>query len=175
MVRRRLFDTFRPVTAMLLFGVAVTIAARATPASAQTLPPSIRACIGESDAGQRLTCYDRAVARLIAPADTFAPAAAAPPAATAPTTATAPPAKAVAPAPASPRHLSAKVSAVRQSGDDLIVTLDNGAVWEQSEPATIQLNLHAGDVVQIDREVGGWFLSNRYGEALQVRPRTAAP
>ena len=160
MVRRSWFVSARPVTAMLLFGLAVTIAPLARPATAQALPASIRACIGESDAGQRLTCYDRAVARLIAPADTFAPAAAAPPA------------KAV--APASPRHLSAKVSAVRQSGDDLVVTLDNGAVWEQSEPATIQLNLHAGDVVQIDREVGGWFLSNRYGEALQVKPRTAA-
>jgi hypothetical protein len=145
----------------------------AVPAGADPLPVSVRACIGEADAAQRLACYDREVARLIAPAGTFAPApaagasAAGPAAAVAP--ATVPPSPAAASQPGRPRHLSVKVSVVRQSGDGLVVTLDNGDVWEQSAPATSQLNLRPGDVVQLDRELGGWFLSNRYGDNIQVR------
>jgi hypothetical protein len=133
----------------------------AAPAAADPLPASVRSCIGEADATRRLACYDREVARLIAPAGTFAPA-------TTPVAAASPPLPAAA---AAPRHLSAKVSAVRQSGDSLIVTLDNGDVWEQSAPATSQLNVRSGDVVQVDHELGGWFLSNRYGDNIQVRLR----
>jgi hypothetical protein len=69
------------------------------------------------------------------------------------------------------RHLTAKVSAVRQSGDKLVVTLENGNVWEQSVPATSQLNLRPGDTVQLDREMASWFLSDRYGDNIQVRLR----
>lgn len=143
------------------------------PAVADPLPASVRACIGEADAAQRLACYDREVARLIAPAGTFAPAAGVSAAGAASTLA--PAAAPVLPAAATPagapRHLSAKVSAVRQSGDNIIVTLDNGDVWEQSAAATSQLNLRPGDVVQLDREMGGWFLSNRFGDNIQVRLR----
>ena len=151
----------------------------ATTAQAEPLPASVRACIGLADAAQRLACYDREVARLIAPADTFAqaPVAAAPtapvasPPPAAPATASALPVTPATPAPAAARHLTAKVSAVHQAGDNLIVTLDNGNVWEQSAPATSQVNLRPGDVVQLDRELGGWFLTNRYGDNIQVRLR----
>jgi hypothetical protein len=155
----------------ILFGLYALVLA--VSAGADPLPASVRACIGEADATQRLACYDREVARLIAPAGTFAPAAgasgAAPATTFAPATASASPA--AAPPAGPPRHLSAKVTAVRQSGDNLIVTLDNGDVWEQSAPATSQLNVRPGDVVQLDRELGGWFLSNRYGDNIQVRLR----
>jgi hypothetical protein len=155
----------------ILFGLYALVLA--VPAGADPLPASVRACIGDADAAQRLACYDREVARLIAPAGTFAPAAGA--SAAAPATAfapaTAPESPAVAPPAGPPRHLSAKVRAVRQSGDNLVVTLENGDVWEQSAPATSQLNVRPGDVVQLDRELGGWFLSNRYGDNIQVRLR----
>ena len=137
----------------------------AAAARADTLPASVRACIGEADAGRRLTCYDREIARVIAPPDTFAPVASAP-ARPAPASTAAPP-----PVPAPQRHLTAKVNAVRQSGDTLIVTLDNGDVWEQSAAATSQLNLRPGDTVNLDREMASWFLSNRYGDSIQVRLR----
>jgi hypothetical protein len=136
----------------------------AMPAVADTLPAAVRACIGEADATRRLSCYDREVARAIAPPDTFAtasPARASPPA----------PVSTPEPTPAPVRHLTAKVSAVRQSGDTLIVTLDSGAVWEQSAPATSQLNLRPGDTVKLDHEMASWFLSNRYGDSVQVRLR----
>ncbi|HEY1898857.1 MAG TPA: hypothetical protein VGG49_03585 [Steroidobacteraceae bacterium] len=140
----------------------------AVPAGADTLPASIRGCIGEADAARRLTCYDREVARLIAPPNTFAPSATpAPPATLAPPASVPPGAAPAAP----PRHLTAKVSAARQSGDNLIVTLDNGDVWEQSAPATSQLNLRPGDTVQLDHEMASWFLSDRYGNNIQVRLR----
>jgi hypothetical protein len=146
-------------------------------AKADTLPASVRACIGEADPGRRLSCYDREIARLIAPPDTFPPAVRAP-ASPAPALAT-PPAAVITtepapnpPAPTAPiRHLTAKVTAVRQSGDKLVVTLDNGAVWEQSGAATSQLNLRPGDTVKLDREMASWFLSNRYGDSIQVRLR----
>jgi len=146
------------------------------PAAADALPASVRACIGLADATQRLACYDREVARLIAPADTFAAAPVAESGAAAPGVPPVPVGAATAPAAPppdarQPRHLSAKVSAVHQSGDDLVVTLDNGSVWEQAAPATSQLNLRPGEVVQLDREMGGWFLSNRYGDNIQVRLR----
>jgi hypothetical protein len=152
------------LTCCMLFGVAA--------ARADTLPASVRACIGDADAARRLACYDREVARAIAPPDTFsAPAApAAPAAAAAPASTTLPPASAATP-PDGPRHLTAKVSAVRQSGDNLIVTLDNGDVWVQSAPATSQVNLRPGDTVTLDREISSWFLSNRYGDSIQVRMR----
>jgi hypothetical protein len=147
-----------------LCAVVMAVAARA-----DTLPASVRACIGEADAARRLTCYDREIARVIAPPDTFAPAATAP-AVPAPAITTS--ASRGTPPPAAPaRHLIAKVSAVRQSGDNLIVTLDNGDVWEQSAPATSQLNLRPGDTVKLDREMASWFLSNRYGDNIQVRLR----
>jgi hypothetical protein len=156
---------------MILLGVYVAV--MAVPASADTLPASVRACIGEADATRRLTCYDREVARAIAPPDTFSATAAVAPAAVAPAAAVAPspPLSAVAAPAAQPRHLTAKVSAVRQSGDHLVVTLDNGNVWEQSAPATSQLNLRSGDTVQLDREMASWFLSDRYGGNIQVRLR----
>jgi|HubBroStandDraft_1064217.scaffolds.fasta_scaffold183670_2 hypothetical protein len=157
---------------MILAAFAVVVA---VPAGADTLPAAVRACIGEADAARRLACYDREVARVIAPPDTFAPAAPAP-ASAAPALAPIPvPATTTSPAPgvaAAPvRHLTAKVSAVRQAGDKLTVTLDNGDVWEQSGPATSQLNLRRGDTVKLDREMASWFLSNRYGDSIQVRLR----
>lgn len=135
---------------------ALCAATLAAPSMADTLPAAVRACIGDADAARRLACYDREIARAIAPADTFAPTSARP---------------ASVPTPAPVRHVTAKVSALRQSGDTLIVTLDNGDVWEQSAPATSQLNLHPGDTVQLDHEMANWFLSNRYGDSVQVRLR----
>jgi hypothetical protein len=160
---------------------AAVLALLALPAGADTLPAAVRACIGDADAARRLACYDREVARAIAPPDTFAPAAVTPVPAPTPSPAAAPAAPMAAvspssvagtpPATAAVRHLTAKVSAVRQSGDSLVVTLENGEVWVQSAPATSQLNLRPGDTVSLDHEMASWFLSNRYGDSLQVRLR----
>ena len=172
-------------------GLAVCSLAQMLPAHADTVPPSIRTCIGEPDAAQRLACYDREVARLIAPAGTFAPAAAtaAPPvpAAAQPGAAAAPvvPAAVAAASPSAsalpaspprvspPQHLKAKVTAIHQSGDTLVVTLDNGDTWVQAGVATSELTLHPGSVAKLDYELGSWYLSDNYGNNIQVKPRPA--
>ena len=51
----------------ILFGLCVVVLKRCLPAPSRCRA-SVRACIGEADATQRLACYDREVARLIAPA-----------------------------------------------------------------------------------------------------------
>lgn len=51
-------------------------------AIAQSVPPGLRACAAETDAGQRLDCYDREMARLLTPP--AQPAAAPPPPASTP-------------------------------------------------------------------------------------------
>src|ERR1700729_201275 len=85
--------------------LAICAAVAAVPASADSLPASVRACIGEADPARRLTCYDREVARAIAPPDTFSAAET-----VAPTVATPPSAPVVAAStPAPPRHVTAKV------------------------------------------------------------------
>jgi hypothetical protein len=153
--------------ASLACALALTTAVRA-----DAVPASIRACIGEADPTQRLACYDREVARLIAPAGTFAPPpAVSPPALVSSPAAAAAPTPPPPPASPSPSHLTGTVRTARQSGDTLVVTLEDGAVWVQSAPATGPLNLKPGEVVHLDREMGSWFLSNRYGDNLQVKLR----
>jgi hypothetical protein len=161
--------------------VAVVACAGLRPAWADSLPPSVRACAAVADALQRLECYDREVARASAisppapmagpanPAPTPAPApapaptvATAPvlPAAVSPAVPPAPAAPAVAAAPAATaKHLAARVSKVDHYGSEITVHLDNGQVWQQSQPADRDLNLHPGDAVTLDRELGSWWLS----------------
>lgn len=68
------------------------------------------------------------------------------------------------------RHLSARVVSIEYAGsDDIIVHLDNDQIWEQSEPASAGIYLRKGDAVNIDRELGSWWLSERSGQAIQVK------
>lgn len=48
--------------ALPLFGIGIPAAV-----FGQSVPPTLRACAAETDAGQRLDCYDREMARLLAP------------------------------------------------------------------------------------------------------------
>lgn len=55
----------RPLTWSL--ACALPLVGIAAAGSAQNVPPTLRACAAETDAGQRLDCYDREMARLMAP------------------------------------------------------------------------------------------------------------
>ena len=68
LARRSRRITWPLACALPLFGIPAA-------AFAQSVPPTLRACAAETDAGQRLDCYDREMARLLAP--TKHPAAAA--------------------------------------------------------------------------------------------------
>jgi hypothetical protein len=144
------------------------------------LPPAIRACIAEADGQRRLDCYDREVAKLLMPPDrsaanpaaappAMAPAAAAPapaiPTAAVPT----PPAPAAAAAPAAPQHYAGHVTHVAFGGDRIVIQLDNGQTWEQAVSDNTDLSLRKGDAVQIDHQLGSWWMTNRNGQSLQVR------
>ena len=88
-----------------------------------------------------------------------------PPTAQAPASPAPPP-----PAPdAAPTHISARVTGVEAGPDHIVVQLDNGQSWEQTVAGNTDLALHKGDMVKIDRQMGAWWLTNRYGDSLQVR------
>ncbi|HVS76195.1 MAG TPA: hypothetical protein VHE11_04625 [Steroidobacteraceae bacterium] len=167
--------------------------------SAQSVPAGLRACAADSDAGRRLDCYDREMARLLS-----APAAAkaAPPAAepkpaepaTAPSTAAVQ--DAVQPAPASPaskpaaqaapapRHsmwriftggasspVTARVASLERWPDAMILHLDNGQVWQQTGRASGDLSLQVGDEVTIEKHLGSYWLSSRHVSNMKVRQK----
>jgi hypothetical protein len=52
----------------------------------------------------------------------------------------------------------------------MVVHLDNNQVWEQIQEASADVNLHKGDSVTIDREMGSYWLSGS-GAPMKVRQR----
>jgi len=164
----------------------------ATQAAAETLPGSIRACAAVADPTDRLACFDRAVAAAGAPTAAVpaaAPAthAAAATTATASTTVAAP---ALTPEqqfgaspelqrqkqpqtdPAKPKpldKLTAAVTAVRSlSTGVMILTLDNGQVWRQVEPAVMQVK--PGDPVTIKpASFGSFWMMDPSGRGCRVK------
>jgi len=163
-------------------------------ARADSVPASIRACALESDSLKRLVCFDREVARYSGQPSTGdakqMPPAAPPDLRAQPTTPKVPPgspredqsgsadqpaapaAAAAAPAPVKlPRHIAARIVSIESFPDTIVVHLDNQQVWEQIQEASADVNLHAGDAVSIDREMGSYWLSGSGGTAIKVRQK----
>ena len=155
--------------------------------AADALPPTLRACMKETDATRRLTCFDRESALLAdesAPVARQAEPAPSRPAAPAPT---APAASAAAPAAATAQsaedkfgyrgnvaraNLDKQKEAEQQSFEQLTakvaelstlphgelqLTLDNGQIWQQ-KTADRPLRLKVGDQVTIKRAMMSSFL-----------------
>jgi hypothetical protein len=147
--------------------------------AAEALPPTLRACMSESDDARRLSCFDRESARLAGDQRAAAaPVAAAPPS---------PPVAASAATPAAPdtspeekfgyrgsiareefdrrqaeerkfEQLTAKITELGTlPRGELLLTLDNGQVWAQ-KAADRALRLKVGDEVTIKRASLGSFL-----------------
>ena len=136
---------------------------------ADSLPAGVRACATETNSDKRLACYDRAVASFIVPATPSK--ANVLPDTTKQVESTAHDAHQGTVTGGSmqePRHLSARVARIEYSGDDIIVHLDNGQIW-QSAPDSASISLRKGDAVDLDRTWGSWWLSGRYDRAIQVR------
>jgi hypothetical protein len=153
-------------------------------AAAEKLPAGMRACMSESDATRRLACFDRESARLTQESAPVArnpdPPATAVPAAAA-TTAKSTPAPTAAASSGEDKfgyrgtiaraeldkkeeedkqfeQLTAKVTDVaRQPRGELILTLDNGQIWQQ-KPGDHAMKVKAGDEVTIRRASLGSFL-----------------
>jgi hypothetical protein len=169
---------------VVFYALAVAPAARA-----ESVPASVRACILETDSLKRLICFDREVARYSdqpATGDSKQVPPAGPPARdlrsqpTTPKVLPGPPREdrsdsgdqptAAAPA-KSPRHIAARVLSIENFPDALVVHLDNDQVWQQIQEAPADVNLHAGDTVSIDRELGSFWLSGSNGVAIKVKQK----
>jgi hypothetical protein len=157
----------------------------------ETLPPSVRACSTLTDRDTRLACFDREVASF--PDDSKAPsqaaktqsngtapapaqhAATATPPAPAPATSAAPAAAASTstPAPADKAgKIFARVVSIDRSPDDMVLHLDNGQAWEQTQSVTGDLSLKVGDSVTIDKHFGSYWLNGPHVSGMKVRQKT---
>lgn len=134
--------------------------------AADTLPQSLAQCAAEHDDTRRLACYDTEVARL----------AKLPPPPTAEEKfgargdlARAQERKAN---PVKPRleRLEAKVTAiVARPGGELVVTLDNGQVWQQL-PTGESFRLAVGDSVIVKPgALGSYFMTSPHGRSVKVK------
>ena len=164
--------------------------------AADQLPASVRACAAITDVLQRLSCYDREVARYPAPqaksAPTGAPAASTPqaaakvvtpPAASSSNTAgtSAPPAAvgadtaapaADAAAADSSKHFVAHLVSIERLPNEMILHLDNGQVWQEVQSVSGDLSLREGDAVTIDRHFGSYWLSGPHVSSMKVRQKS---
>jgi len=161
-------------------------------AHAESVPASVRACTLETDSLKRLICFDREVARYSDQPSTGGATPAAPGVPptrdlrSQPTTPKVPPGppredrsdsgdQPVAPAaPAAapkPRHIAARIVSIENFPDALVLHLDNDQVWQQIQEASADANLHAGDTVSIDRELGSYWLSGSNGVAIKVKQK----
>jgi hypothetical protein len=164
-------------------------------AAADPFAASVLSCAAEIDRDKRLDCYDRAVANFTATlprgADSRAGVAVVPSPAAAPgvsrpggepaSAAAAQAAAAAQPAATSregssagapPRHVTARVVSVDYLPDHMILHLDNSQVWEQVSEASTELHIRAGDTVNIDKQMGSYWLSGRKGDGtVQVKQK----
>ena len=128
---------------------------------ADSLPAAVTACATETNSDERLACYDRAVAPIVMRAE---------PARVQPAAPDASQGKGTDPAAQEPQHIKGHVLSLEGTGGDhMVVHLENGQTWEQSGPSSDGLELRKGDVVEIDRALGSWWLSGRQGDAIKVR------
>jgi hypothetical protein len=172
-------------------GCALLLPAALFAADAQV--ESARRCAQQKDSLQRLVCYDgifqaeaAPVARAATPPPATAPAAtaaAAPAVAASAAPAAAASAAASAPAlgdeslkkvqkekaSAAPKHLEAKVTALREMRPELFkLTLDNGQVWQQQDVSTL-FHVEVGDGVRIERGSMGSYRMAKVGGSGWVR------
>jgi hypothetical protein len=150
--------------------------------AADPLPASVRACAAIPDVLQRLSCYDREVARYPAP-QAKSSAAMGAPAATSPTSAPSPQAaaKVVTPPAASDagaaaadsaQHVVAHLVSIERLPSEMILHLDNGQVWQEVQTVSGDLSLKEGDAVTIDRHFGSYWLTGPHVSSMKVRQKS---
>src|SRR5580692_7983605 len=120
--------------------------------AADPLPASVRACAAITDVLQRLSCYDREVARYPVPQAKSAPTGA--------------------PAADSSKHFVAHVVSIDHQPNEMILHLDNGQVWQEVQSVSGDLSLREGDAVTIDRHFGSYWLSGPHVSSMKVRQKS---
>jgi len=53
----------------------------------------------------------------------------------------------------------------------MVLHLDNGQVWQQTQAVSGDLGLKPGDAVKIDKQLGSYWLSGPYVRAMKVRQK----
>jgi hypothetical protein len=135
------------------------------------VPPEFTTCSRIQKNGERLACYDRAVAYLSQPSEQQAPA---PSAATSfglQASVPQPPAAAAKDAPSDEvSSITARVTEVTADREGKkLVTLDNGQTWREVSKSSF-VSLKAGDEVTISRAaLGSFMMSVPNGRPLRVR------
>jgi hypothetical protein len=167
------------LTGRALFSMAFAYAATVPQVFAQALPASVIACADETDAGNRLACYDREIARLRASSQLPGPTASTSVSASAPMSASVADSfgmtgdlqrKQGAQLPHPLDKLSGRIAAVTyKAHGEAIVRLEGGQVWEEAEPEP-HLPLRPGDTVTIKRGMlGSFYMSSDRVLGLRVR------
>jgi hypothetical protein len=160
-------------------------------AAADALPASVRSCAAETDPDRRLACFDREVARF--PAPTAKAAARSAPVETAPAGETSPPSTAniamanTATPPVetpqqqpsarkdSQQRVSAHIVSLKRSPSEMLLTLDNGQVWQQTQAVAGDMSLREGDTVTIDKHFGSYWLAGPHVSSMKVQQQTSPP
>ena len=66
--------------------------------------------------------------------------------------------------------MAARVASIENRRGTLVVLLDNGQVWEQTQEAAADMNLHSGDSVTIDKGLlETYWLGGRSGAVIKVK------
>jgi hypothetical protein len=168
----------RTQTALLLAS-AISMGIAPPLVHAESLPASVLACSAEADPGQRLACFDKEVARFVeAPrvgthsekhGDSKSDIVAAPAKHDQSEQSNERQPTDERSAPKEPRHVTARIVSIKNATDDMVISLDNGEVWEQVQQADATMNLRAGDTVTIDKSVGSYWLSGRSQMVMKVK------
>ena len=131
------------------------------------VPAELRSCVGIERNTERLACFDRGIAALTGAAGAVAPSAES----SFGLVASTPRSDATRAAGDEMNGLRARVTALKTSNGDELITLDNGQVWRQLSGGVLLLKL--GDEVEINRAALGSFQmkvpSGRTGKVKRVR------
>jgi hypothetical protein len=168
-----------------LLGWATALCALPAFAGSESVPASVRSCTAETDPARRLACYDREIARFPEPAPPKAVAKREPtakPQLDSSTGIAAPSAGNDRPSPGDEQkatkqdraekqaqHLAARVVSIDRSPNEMVLHLDNGQVWQQTQAVSGDLSLQPGDAVKIDKQLGSYWLSGPHVRSMKVR------
>jgi hypothetical protein len=69
-------------------------------------------------------------------------------------------------------HLTARVVSIDNSPSEMVLHLDNGQVWQQTQQISGDLSLRAGDTVKIDKKFGSYYLNGPHVAGMRVRQKS---
>jgi hypothetical protein len=65
--------------------------------------------------------------------------------------------------------ISARIVSIDHQPNEMVLHLDNGQVWQQTQSVSGDLSLREGDTVKIGKHLGSWLLSGPHVSSMKVR------